>query len=375
MFLNRTFLTKRSQSKNVMQIKFLLASLFLFFSSVPLYSQYGVELLAGPAYMIKNHPRFPLLTHLPYQIQLNLNMKGTQRWKAVYPKASWGISLQFQDFGGKENLGFGFGFLPYFTPEIFKKGPLQGRVKLGLGFSILSKYFDPFENPSNIAIGSTLNAFGLAAFQLEWKLRKWSPILELGVIHHSNGSVSPPNLGYNLPYLSIGLKYNWGKSSQDSILPSKIAIRRFSFFIQQGLGIQAPQPRSALFPVLYSSVGFQWNYKVEAQLKAGFDISYKESLYQESKAKGFQTARSDYLRAAFFVGHEWLFGAIGFQVLTGVYLHTHPGMKSIILTQVGLNYYPKNTFLYAKNQIWIGAHIRAYLGLAEFASIQVGYRW
>jgi hypothetical protein len=50
-------------------------------------------------------------------------------------------------------------------------------------------------------------------------------------------------------------------------------------------------------------------------------------------------------------------------------------MKSIILTQVGLNYYPKNTFLYAKNQIWIGAHIRAYLGLAEFASIQVGYRW
>jgi hypothetical protein len=338
-------------------------------------SALGVGLQWGKS--IANHPRYPALrpsvAALELQYQLNT---ATSFWQQYYPKTRLSILFNYQQTGNAAVLGHAWAVAPMLSFELRSKNSFSLNAQVAWGLAYVSKRFDSFDNPSNIVIGSYLNAFASARLQAGYQIGAWQPRLSLLVSHYSNGNYNSPNLGINLASVELGLNYHWQKEIGYEGVAKEIKQPQFSPFIQIGLGATSRISRGPIFPVYVISTGLHWQYHPRAFAGAALEYSINTAVYafrQHNSLGAFRRAEFD--RYCFWLNHEFLFGRVGFQTLGGIYLNKHIEQRSIFATELGLNFYLKNPYFYHRHQTWIGVHVRAYMGLAEFVMLQVGYKW
>ena len=78
-------------------------------------------------------------------------------------------------------------------------------------------------------------------------------------------------------------------------------------------------------------------------------------------------------RFIWFVGHEYLFGHVGFVTDLGLYLNNYYNRRSLVATKIGFNFYLKNSLEKTKYMPWIGFSIHSNLTEAEFVELILGY--
>lgn len=141
--------------------------------------------------------------HLKYAFQ----KCGVDSLSRLYDGTYQGIGVAYHDLGNPEELGNPFSFYLFQGSRIARfSSRLSLNYEWNLGLSFGWKPYDEFMNPSNVVIGSRVNAYIDLDFYLNWVLSRHCD-LNAGVTlsHFSNGNTKYPNAGLNVIGARLGV--------------------------------------------------------------------------------------------------------------------------------------------------------------------------
>ncbi|MGL4599365.1 MAG: acyloxyacyl hydrolase, partial [Bacteroidia bacterium] len=155
---------------------------------------------------------------LAFEADVWLTTTGQAHWHKPFHFPQIGLSSIVIPLGNPEQLGTAIGLYPYIN---FPLGEKSRRFKthflVGWGLGWLTKKFDPETNHKNIAIGTHLNTIFSLRLNTQVYLNNAHRLdAGIGIIHFSNGGARVPNLGMNLPMLSVGYSFRVHERGSDA---------------------------------------------------------------------------------------------------------------------------------------------------------------
>jgi len=143
------------------------------------------------------------------QVHFLRDMKRNSLRDGMFKGVNAGYSLNYQDLGSAaagKAIGMGF--------SLYVKHFKNTSFTAGMGCGYLTSPYNSDKNPGNIAIGSHINGMMRLGYRVDAKLNKSSRLFfELGMTHFSNANWSQPNLGVNMPYMSLGTSIPLARSA------------------------------------------------------------------------------------------------------------------------------------------------------------------
>lgn len=157
---------------------------------------------------------------IPHYSSVALKYGFTSRgddWKDyAYGLPYGGLAVYMANFYRDEDLGVPFSIYFFQGAQLRKlRRNLTLNYEWNLGGSFNWKYYDPFDNPDNIALGSSVNIHVGANLYLKWRFSQKLDIhLGAGVTHFSNGAYSLPNKGLNMVSGFFELAYYFNREDE-----------------------------------------------------------------------------------------------------------------------------------------------------------------
>jgi len=325
----------------------------------------------------------------------------TSSWARHYNFPETGLSFFGSNLGNDDIYGNQFSLSPYIQFKL-RLTPKPYYIKLSIGVSYFSSHYDSITNINNVAIGSAI-AWGFQAFLYKTIYHKKGTHLRIGggYSHASNGHTQLPNFGLNSALLSLSAQfYNPKNETRDiSINPTKEKSKILFFNYREGAGFHelggTAEPIGGEKRYIYTSalsVGLVFNKYLK--IRSGFAYRYYEQYNNYIKT----TEHPDYISSPtlsssniyFFLGSEFFMGHISLDVMGGLNLYKpfykefntvyekNKGLryylKKLFTTRMGLNAYLINTDRQPKHNLFVGAHINANFGQADFTEFSLGYQ-
>lgn len=348
--------------------------LLLTFIQQPIYSQItSYDLNYNYGKIFKHSPAFkPSVTEASQGFVFCITHRsnsGTSFFsKFNYPSITH--KLIFNNFGDNEVFGNAIGYNSAINFYILEKRRFNLMTSLGLGMSYLTTTYNYQTNKVNNIIGSHLNlCVSLDMTSQVFLSNKIYTKLGLGVLHHSNGHITLPNLGINFINGQIGMGYVLTNNlKKDSFKVKDIKLGRPKNEISACLGIsdRGSQDDNHILPtyaIMYNRLFYTSNFNV---IKAGISGEYKNDDY-DYKTYSF----GENADLALTVGDEVFLGRVSIDLLVGVYLHSYLASekKKYAYQRLGINYrLPLNS---EKIALIIGAHLKAHYGAAELTESRI----
>lgn len=147
-----------------------------------------------------------LATEHAYAVEVSylLQSKGSKAWHQPYKYPVYGVTGFFGTVGNTELLGhyigvYGFVNFPFVSRKHYV---FSGKMGSGVGYG--TKPYDPESNLLDVAISTHVNAQICLALENRFTFGPHSITASIDMTHFSNGATKVPNLGLNLPYISLG---------------------------------------------------------------------------------------------------------------------------------------------------------------------------
>ena len=157
---------------------------------------------------IKSKDNIPAFGSL--SLKYGISSSGDKWEDVAYGMPYYGVGIYAANFFNINALGRPFSIFLFQGGDLMNFNPRWSlKYELNLGSSFNWKYYDVFDNPDNIAIGSSVNVQVGANAYFKYRLSDVMDIhFGLGLTHFSNGANSLPNKGINLASPFIELVYN-----------------------------------------------------------------------------------------------------------------------------------------------------------------------
>ncbi|PSR02242.1 MAG: hypothetical protein BRD50_07450 [Bacteroidetes bacterium SW_11_45_7] len=144
------------------------------------------------------------------EVSFAAQTKGSALWHQLLNYPESGLALIGGSFGNRDELGFGYGAIPFVKFRLHDSKIARLFFRMGIGVGVVTEPYDALENPSNNAIGSKVNNIAQFVFGVDWKLDQyWHLRAAASYTHFSNGRIQHPNLGVNTPAGVVGLRYHF----------------------------------------------------------------------------------------------------------------------------------------------------------------------
>lgn len=159
--------------------------------------------------------------YISYAVKYGFAARG-DHWKDyAYGMPYLGIGFYSANFYREKDLGRPFSLYVFQGAQIHKfSRTLSLNYEWNLGGSFNWKYYDEFDNPNNIALGSSVNIHVGGNLFMKWKMsKKFDLHFGAGFTHFSNGASSLPNSGLNMANLFIELAYHINREDDKPINP------------------------------------------------------------------------------------------------------------------------------------------------------------
>lgn len=140
-------------------------------------------------------------------------------WKDYeYGMPTLGVGLYMANFHRKEDLGTPFSLFFFQGAQLRRFNPRWSlNYEWNLGASFNWKHYDPFDNPENVALGSTVNVHVGGNLFMNWRMsKKFDLNTGAGFTHFSNGASSLPNKGLNMANLYVELIYHFNREEKEA---------------------------------------------------------------------------------------------------------------------------------------------------------------
>lgn len=174
-------------------------------------SAYYLGVRTGYGFLWAHRPTMSHLVnkHIPaVEISIWKTTNQNKCWHRPYKDPQSGATVTIIPMGDSR-LGTGIGLYPYLMfPLRSEAKKLNLNIQLGWGIGWITNKFDPIENHKNNAIGSNLNTIILIRATTKYECSdKLKFEAGVGLTHFSNGAMTLPNLGLNIPMIEAGLHY------------------------------------------------------------------------------------------------------------------------------------------------------------------------
>ncbi len=313
-------------------------------SGVTTLGHYGLETRVMYGYLIAHRVALaPLVEqHLTgAAISFFKTTDGSKPWEREFLRPEQGLHLAFLNPGSPERLGMAVALYPYLDFPLYGETDQRLWFRYGMGIGYVEKTFDPKTNYKNVAIGSHLN--GVIHFGLQYRntLSARNQLeVGLGITHFSNGSITMPNLGINMPAVDVGWRHYWGEPRSVQTKKDTASPRQTRVSVYAAVGTKQVYP--ALGPryttgTLCTQVLFPSKSKSDFGL--GIDLFYDQSLttrYQQETADSSETVN---IRPGIHGAWQLRVNRIGIQFNLGIYPYTPFKGDGNFYHRIGLRYY------------------------------------
>lgn len=341
-----------------------------------------------------------------------------QEWASRLKGPKTGFSLGITDFGNLGSLGLAFTAMPIIEFKAF--GSEKLKVLSGAGISYFTKKYHPEANPVNRAVTTDLSMSFRMYFNYELVSTEnidWR--VGFGYSHHSNGHTKLMNNGFNSILISLSTDIHPFPSTiqqEKSIIKYENTIYDY-FSLRSGLGQNA-------FAISFNDRKDVYSFSMEygrvynKTFKVGIGLYYRfyEHYYNYIRENGsltqsgreFEHYRNNpwhyatnlglSINGEVFLNHVGIDFQVGYNLYKPSYkidwrinkgwdntpqdipeswelgeLDSYFKLKYRISTRLGLKYYLFGMEGKPVHNFYIGAHINANLGQADFSELSFGY--
>ena len=289
------------------------------------------------------------------------------KWGSHYKTPTIGFGVLYYNFRNAIT-GHALGGIAHMKFGILHTREMDVRLRMGAGIAYLTEKFDPYENRRNQAIGSNLNGtmqFGLLG---HFKFTK-KDYLELGIsiTHYSNAAFKVPNLGYNIP--SVTVRYGLDIGEDDRTEKTVGVIPNWEY---RGTFIYGKKQRNFAAPQDFYNLGIQlrslYNLSEVKAWRMGVDLTLDKTYkYSEDPFYPFDSISfSQKSEIAISAGFQWSFGKVDVITEMGAYVYKPAVLKNALSQRIGLVYR-------VSPHISAQGTLRFHRGVADFFEIGLGY--
>lgn len=329
-------------------------------------SDYGISLNASKGFLIAHRPVLTgLVTQHTQQYGLNVYTLNadSSTWVKNYGYIKKGINVSYTNPGNNSILGNIYTVTPFIEVPFFPHQKNSLQLKLGIGLGYISRIFSPTENFENVAIGTHINASVIFEVSQYFKLTDYTSLMLGFRFHHlSNGAFKVPNLGYNIPQISLGIA--WNKTPEiGKKLTSNFNKKTYLEAIL-GLGIKENRgfggKKFGIASILPS-----YNYRLSYKSSIGAFAEFTVNNAINTSNNDTPLEGGDKQQIALGAQYKIHFGKLEAYLANGYYLKNKDPEIGNVLSRLGFNYFlTQNIFAstYLKSHNFKADHIGLGLG-------------
>jgi hypothetical protein len=296
---------------------------------------------------------------------------GSRQWHHVYDFPLYGMAYRFFDMGNAEEVGYAHALMPVLDFQLVRWPSATLRFGFGIGLGYCTKTFHAATNYRNLAMGSHFSfAFGVTT-GFEWKISRQAALYTaLAFNHFSNGAIKTPNLGFNVPSVSLGYLHSFGTMAlpeKKKIILEKKPWRKSVFL---GMGIKQRYPvNGPYYGVLSLAMASLKQISNKSALGAGLDLHYDESLQSVLRSEDQQKVPvRDAIRAGLCASYELIFSRFSLLFQKGHYLYSKHTSEGKFYQRLGMRYKFSDHWFVCIN-------LRSHFGKADFFEIGTGIQF
>lgn len=357
--------------------------------------------------------RFPN-THIQNGLALNIGSFKTDTnstWAKYYNYPQTGVSLFYSNIGNNQIFGHELSVMSFISYNVFNKKTKPYYLKIGIGAAYFTTHYDSISNPRNVDVGSSFSwSFQAGAYKTI--IEKNGLNLKLGFVfsHASNGHTQLPNFGLNSTLATLSAQFYNKNTEKYQLQKNKTRVKKapksYDIGLSYGLGVHeygdkdgpVGKPKkgihsSSIFLGKTFNNHLRWGiggtYRYYAiykhQIETNNLIEYQENPYK------YSTNIVVFTNVELLMSHFSIDVELGFNIYKPFYKQYEKdfppdkqiesyskfkaNFKRILSTRLGLNLYLFNTNKLPKHNFFIGPHIKANSGQADFSEICFGYQY
>lgn len=272
----------------------------------------------------------PFAGEIYYQQQVNSN----RFWSKAKRLPQWGVGLS-ATHSGTEYVGKIVCLYPFIKLPLYTIGRLQSNLRIGFGAAWVEKPYDKETNPEDLLLSQKLSSHANIQWQNELRLSSRHLINTAITFYHcSNAKTSLPNLGINIPSLSVGYRYAFnGETRKPNYLDDTLNKSIFyKIFLTGGVKqMQVPDSSYYFVKVLSGEISKQVSYS--SILSLGMFITHDASVKTDTLVKHLGGVKTS--QVALYGSYEYNFGRLTIPVQFGVFLYNS---NSKLLESIGVRY-------------------------------------
>jgi hypothetical protein len=364
------------------------------------------ELMVGKNIEIyEDFPHSNLRSNYVLNLSL-LNMDTSKHWVKFYKFPTVGLSFSYSNLGNMEIFKNEFSIIPFIILKTSRNQRKSFDFKIGLGASYFNHPYHNENNPDNKVIGSNFSwAFQFFLYKKFLVTNKVNLKFGIGFLHSSNAHTTIPNYGMNSAMISLAAQFPTRTYDPDFALKhDNISIKKKNhYFIQGRFGYGWHELGGTFVPVgtkdysinsysLSGGIIFKRQFKMSLGLTYRFYNSFHDFIvrHRSNNRTGLgENPRTEASNVFIFIGTEFLIGHIGMDLAFGYNLHKpfydefnsrwefNEGFKyfrnKYLVTRFGLKFYLISNEKMPRNNVYLGSHINANFGKADFMDISFGY--
>jgi hypothetical protein len=302
------------------------------------------------------------------ELSIQQQTDGRKAWQVVNRLPQVGVALFYGNTGSRRYMGSMAGVFPFVAWRLYKTARFNSSLRTGAGLGWVQKPYDKITNHKAVLIGTHVNGYFAFLCQAEVKLfSNLHAAAGISFSHFSNGSSTLPNLGLNIPALSVGLRYEPQETPMILKLKKDTTLKKssVSFFTTVGLK-QFPWIGSKRYAVNTFQLEWSRRYCASGRYAGGTVLFYDRALEVDPAGIPDRKRKGNKLQAGVFVGYEHLFGRLSVPLQLGAYVYNHD-IYSSLFQQLG--------FRYRINRHWTAQlSMKTHSGKADFIHAGIGYQ-
>lgn len=337
-------------------------------------AQYSIEAKAHYGFVIPHrHGVDNLIKGHVKALELNgeKQTSGLKHWHHQWNLPKVGVSFYGADLGNPSQLGYSFALFPYIRFSTTESRKLVFQIKLGSGLGYVSKAFNPDNNHKNVLIGSRFNIVANVLGETRYRISKsLTASAGFSLMHYSNGAYKVPNLGINIPSLSLGLDYAFNRTNSQDPIDSLLKKGRFEGIVYGTFGIKENYPiggkKYTVFG-LATEVSKYFGYR--SKVSGTFDLFYNPAIIPRDDPG--PSTFGDYIATSqqgFMLSYAMVIDRLSLSVGQGIYFRSKYPLESQFYHRIGASYNVNKRIALR----WI---LKTHFFKADNFEIGVGYRF
>lgn len=290
---------------------------------------------------------------------------GEKDWHEAYNKPVYGVSAFFGSVGNRELMGNYAGAYGFLSVPFIKINRYSFSGRMGCGLAIAGKIYDPESNNLSIAVSTRLNALVSLGIEnkVEFGNHSFNSIIDM--THFSNAAIKVPNLGLNLPYLSLGYGYRIREANFDSIPKPQKFKKKWQFGTVGFVSVKEEYPVGGKKYFIHGlNLVARRYFKRAVGAELTFDYIHKQSVivYHEDVPK----TQAEIFQLGIFLGYLMPLDHFHIVVGMGCYVRDKYKPEDVFYHRVGMRY------VFDKG-LNLNLVLKSHWARADYVEFGVGY--